>query len=64
MNRTDKEEEWREELEDGWEEGLLALVAPQGQQPLLLVCMRLLRFELDHGPRQLTVVTSFLLKAK
>lgn len=61
MNRTDKEEEeWREALEDGEEEeGLWVLVVLQGQQPLLLVCMRLHRFELDHEPPQRTVVISF-----
>ncbi|KAF9548355.1 Mitochondrial distribution and morphology protein 12 [Mortierella hygrophila] len=58
-----------EALEDGEkgeeeEEELSALAALQGQQPLLLVCMRLRRFELDQEPLQLTVVISFLKKGK
>ncbi|KAG9065703.1 Mitochondrial distribution and morphology protein 12 [Linnemannia hyalina] len=49
-----------EELEDGEkeeeeEEELSVLAALQGQQPQLLVYMRLRRFELDHEPLQLTV---------
>lgn len=65
MSRTDKDQS--EVLEDGEkedEEELLVLVALQGQQPLLLVCMSLRRFELDHEPHQLTVVISFLMKRK
>lgn len=65
MSHIDKDQS--EALEDGEkeeEEELLVLVALQGQQPLLLVCMRPRRFELDHEPLQLTVVISFLKKGK
>lgn len=61
MSHIDKDQS--EALEDGEkeeEEELLVLVAQQGQQPLLLACMRLRPFELDHEPLQLTVVISFL----